>query len=110
MRWEEVKRAQGKLNGHAISKGARLLRVSDATLALSAFAARRALPRFRLHFFGLLVPSACITKPTIRSSAGSREQLLTFASRLRRRVQGGTNRADRTLDARQRLLGELSEL
>src|SRR5438128_10736517 len=59
------------------SAGARQLRrVIDATLARSAFAARPALPRFRLHFFGLVAPSACITNPAIRSSTASREQCL----------------------------------
>ncbi len=58
------------------SSGARHLRFSDATLALSAFAARRARRRFRLHFFGLVAPSARITRPATRSSAGSSEQCL----------------------------------
>jgi hypothetical protein len=59
------------------SLGARhFLRVSDPTLALSNFTARRALRRFRLHLFGLVEPSARITRPAIRSSAGSREQCL----------------------------------
>jgi len=51
-----------------------LRRLIDATLARNAFAARRALRRFRLHFFGLVAPSARITRPAIRSSARSREQ------------------------------------
>src|SRR5205814_10195529 len=36
--------------------------------------------------------------------------VLALASRLRRRVQGGAHRADGTHDARQRVLGELTEL
>src|SRR5713226_10600881 len=51
------------------SAGARQLRrVIDATLARSAFAARCALRRFRLHFFGLVAPSARITR---RSASGT---------------------------------------
>ena len=73
------------------SGGARhLLRLSDATRSLSAFVARSALRRLRLHLFGRVAPSACITRPAIRSSRGSREQ------RLHPQASGGSFNVART--------------
>src|SRR5439155_808180 len=49
-------------------------------------------------------------QPRYPVERGFEGTVLAFASRLRRRVQGGAHRADGTHDARQRVLGELTEL